>query len=123
MEQHLLSEIKEAIHRQYQIVRGLILSPQSYNQKDIETDHLKQYIAFLERALQQPYNRMMHLHTFLNDPDGLMSARMYPFCFLSPKVKNHILSSHQQIEVLINCFDLLSKDEGLLVHEPHERAA
>ncbi len=101
MDIQLLNETEQRINMHFEQLGMILLSPANYNAESIKTDHLKLYLSFLKQSLKRPYNRMAHVYTFLEDPDGLMSARMYPIRFLSEQARIAIKELYRDTEQLV----------------------
>jgi len=84
----------------YTAIRALIINPSSYTQA-VKMENVIRYIDFVEYALYRPYNRVCHLTAFIGDMDGLLTARMYPFCFLEDRVKVKVNKCYLHMEQLI----------------------
>ncbi len=119
MDIQLLKETEQRINMHFEQLGTILLSPVNYNAESIKTDHLQLYLSFLKQALKRPYNRMAHMFTFIDDPDGLMSARMYPICFLSEQARITIKDLYQETEQLVAILGV-SHSTDVLEEEPHK---
>ena len=118
----LIEQINQQLVDCYEALCQVVLSDNSYSTK-VEIASLNHYFKFLESSLTKPYNRIIHLTSFMRDEEGLVTDRMYPLMFMLPEVKAHIEAQHQKAEQLAACLDILGEEEGrkVLEIEPHER--
>ena len=109
--------IESELYATYTAIRALIINPSSYTQA-VKMENVIRYIDFVELALFRPYNRVCHLAAFIGDMDGLLTARMYPFCFLEEEVKEQIITQYQSIESVVA--EAQQKGKAIdTVKEPH----
>ena len=118
MDIQLLKRTEQRINNHFEQLGTILLSPANYDAKNVKIDHLKLYLSFLEEALKRPYNRIAHIYTFLDDPDGLMSARMYPLCFLSRQARDEIIRLYQETERIVATLGV-SHSTDVLEEEPN----
>jgi len=121
MDNELLNKTIHHITGIYEKVSTALLMPENYDGQSVKIDNVSKYLIFVNSSLQKPYNRLAHVYAFVTDLDGLMSDRMYPFCFLSEEARNEIENLYKQGEKLVGGLNVvLSENTGILEKEPHE---
>lgn len=110
MKKKIIRLIEKRITRLYSESRTLLLNKKSYTAKEVDTQSIAFYIAFLESSLKKPYNRLNSLTLFLNEDGALMTSQMYPLGLLKDKVKKLIQDNNRQAAKFAEGLDISQID-------------
>lgn len=117
-------QITTQIEQYYEQLKHILTEQVSYKQT-INIKELKQYLAFVDYALEQPANKIMHIDCFITDYEGLLTRKMVPFVYLTEKAIQDIGAIAKQTVTLTKCWEILygnnEKHIEIALHrEPHE---
>ncbi len=110
MEQQFISLINKKITEYYQAIKSLLFNKESYCTK-VNTQNVSLYFTFLESSLQQPFNRLTSVSSFIICDDGqLLTDKMYPFALLAKEKKEKINGIFSQAVNLANSLEVSGID-------------
>jgi len=89
MKSQQIDYINEKIHEHYLDIKKLLLDSNNYLSK-AATQNVRLYFNFLEASLNQPYNRINAVFSFIVGNDGQLRDKMYPFAFLKDQTMEAI---------------------------------
>ena len=110
MKKKIIRLIEKRIARLYNESCTLLLDNKSYDAKEVDTQSITLYIAFLEGSLKKPFNRLNSLTAFLNEDGELLTAKMHPLGLLRGKIKKFIQEKNREAAKLAEGLDVSQID-------------